>query len=48
MKKDLFSGDVPDEILKAHIESFTQKTGRSDYPLYYPKTRRFCVFTIYK
>ena len=41
-----FTKNVPEDELLAHVRATVTETGRSDFPLYTPKTRTFGIFTI--
>lgn len=40
------SAGAPEAELRRHVERTVQSTGRADFPLYTPKTKRFGIFTL--
>ena len=42
----MFSKGAPEEELEAYVKAHVQETGRTDFPLYTQKTRKFGIFVI--
>ena len=42
----VYCPDAPEEALARHLRGTLRQTGRADFPLYAPKTKRFTVFNI--